>query len=262
MPGMHKKALSWPFRINYLIPPFFYATAPILEVSMKEKQTIIKLLLIISLVLVSTIFISIQSASAKDLEVIYPPRESANDVRDDDLVEILKTALEKTIPTDGPYSMRPSIEMNEGRFREELRTGVLINIIWSVATLEAEKNFLSVKIPLRKGILGYRVFLIRKQDKDKFAAVKNLEDLKKFSVGQGHTWNDLAVFKANGIDTVTGNDYERLFGVASWFKRRFAGITDRGEQRNRSWQNWKSVDVPIELAHSLHDESKPAAVNG
>lgn len=163
------------------------------------------------LLLLSILLISVLNVLAKDLKVIYPPKESENDVRDDDLVEILKTALEKTLQTDGPYTMRPSIQMNEGRFRKELKTGFLINIIWSVATFEAEEDFLSIKIPLRKGILGYRIFLIRKKDKEKFAAVKTLEDLKKFSVGQGHTWNDIAVFKANGINTVTGNDYERLF---------------------------------------------------
>ncbi|WP_027359280.1 substrate-binding periplasmic protein [Desulforegula conservatrix] len=168
-------------------------------------------LVIISLLIISALLFAVPHASSKDLQVIYPARESEYDTRDDDLVEILKTALDKTIPTDGPYTMRPSIQMNEGRCRQELKSGVLVNIIWSVATKEAEAEFLSVKIPLRKGILGYRVFLIRKQDKDKFAAVKTLDDLKKFSVGQGHTWNDLAVFKANGIDTVTGNDYERLF---------------------------------------------------
>ncbi len=168
-------------------------------------------IVIISLLIMSALLFEVPQASSKDLQVIYPERESKNDTRNDDLVEILKTALEKTIPTDGSYTMRPSIQMNEGRYRQELKSGILINIIWSVATQEAEADFLSVKIPLRKGILGYRVFLIRKQDKDRFAAVRTLDDLKKFSVGQGHTWNDLAVFKANGITTVTGNDYERLF---------------------------------------------------
>lgn len=171
------------------------------------------LLLILCLIFTSTNLLTAHHAAAKDTEIIYPPKESENDTRDDDLVEILRTALEKTISSDGSYTMRPSIQMNEGRFRQELKTGTRINIIWSVATPEAEEDFLSIKIPLRKGILGYRVFLIRKQDKDKFAAVKTLDDLKKFSVGQGHTWNDLAVFKANGIDTVTGNDYERLFDM-------------------------------------------------
>lgn len=152
-------------------------------------------------------------AGSEETSVIYPQRESKNDTRDDDLVEILKSALEKTVPTDGPYNMKPAILMNEGRYRQELYHGTLINVIWSVATVDAENDFLSVKIPLRKGILGYRVLLIRKQDREKFAAVRDINDLRKFTVGQGHTWNDLGVYRANGIKVVTGNDYESLFAM-------------------------------------------------
>jgi hypothetical protein len=89
-------------------------------------------------------------AASEETEVIYPPRESDNDTRDDDLVEILKTALEKTVPTDGPFTMKPAVFMNEGRYRKELLSGSLINVIWSVPTAETENDFLSIKIPLRK----------------------------------------------------------------------------------------------------------------
>lgn len=164
------------------------------------------------ILVVSGLFMSVEIMAA-EMTVIYPSRESENDTRDDDLVEILKTALEKTVPAYGYFTMKPSVFMNEGRYRQELLSGDLINVIWAVPTRETENNFLSVRIPLRKGILGYRVFLVRKQDRAKFAAVKNLDDLKKLIVGQGHTWNDIAVFKANGIPVVTGNDYERLFAM-------------------------------------------------
>lgn len=219
---MHEKALSMiPLEMVHAINTF------------KETHMVLKTALSIMLILLAfSGVLHPASSPAETLNVIYPPKESEKDTRDDDLVEILKTALDKTAQTDGPYTMRPSIQMNEGRFRTELLSGNLINIIWSVATFEAEENFLSVRIPLRKGILGYRVLLIREQDKNKFAAVKNLDDLKKLSVGQGHTWNDLAVFRANGINTIAVNNYERLFemlmaGRFDFFSR---GINEAPEE--------------------------------
>jgi hypothetical protein len=149
---------------------------------------------------------------AKGIEVIYPQRESQTDMRDNDLVELLQMSLEKTIPTDGQFLLRPTYTFtNEKRNRYLLRLNKEVSIIWSSVTKDLEKDLLPIRIPLRKGILGYRVFLIRKQDKDKFAAVKTLDDLRKLTAGQGQTWNDVEVFKANKISVVTGSDYETLF---------------------------------------------------
>ena len=38
---------------------------------------------------------------------------------------------------------------------------------------------LPVRIPIRKGILGYRIFLIRKQVREKFAKITTLDELKQ-----------------------------------------------------------------------------------
>ncbi len=76
---------------------------------------------------------------------------------------------------------------------------------------EREAKFIPIRIPIRKGLMGYRIFLIRKQDRSRFASIRTLKELKKLRVGQGHIWNDVKVFKANEFNVVTSTSYEGLF---------------------------------------------------
>lgn len=149
-----------------------------------------------------------------ELVVIYPPKQNEKDTRNDDLIEILQLALEKTVSTHGAFKLKPcATKMNEARCREQLKVGKDINIIWTTVTEETEKDLYSIKIPLRKGILGYRVFLINKKDADKFKAIKSVDELKKLTVGQDQSWNDVAVFKTNGFKIETGPSYEGMFSM-------------------------------------------------
>ena len=166
--------------------------------------------LLAALVVLSFIFIA-PPLFAKELVVIYPRPQSESDTRDNDVVELLRFALQKTVDSYGPFKMKPSIRMKEGRYKLELKKGRTLNVIWATVTEELEKELLPIRIPVRKGILGYRIFLIRKQDQEKFAAIDTLEELKKLRVGQGADWNDVHVFRFNGFNLVTGSSYEGLF---------------------------------------------------
>ncbi|MCX4026174.1 amino acid ABC transporter substrate-binding protein [Endozoicomonas sp. SM1973] len=165
------------------------------------------------------IFVSLISSScsiaSSVTEIIYPPRESADDKRDDDIVELLEKILIITEPEFGKYEMRSSIPMNEARYTELLSNNKILSIIWTSVTKELEYKLLPIRIPIRKGVLGYRIFLIRKNDQQLFENIKSLDELKKMKVGQGHFWNDVKVFEENGFKVVTGSNYEGLFGMLS-----------------------------------------------
>ncbi len=114
----------------------------------------------------------------KEIVVIYPRPQSEIDTRENDVIELLRMSLRKTVDSDGPFKMRPSkSNMKESRYRIQLEIGKRLTIIWSTVTKELEKKLLPIRIPVRKGILGYRIFLIRKQDKEKFAAIKSLKEM-------------------------------------------------------------------------------------
>lgn len=72
----------------------------------------------------------------------------------------------------------------------------------------------AVRIPLRKGILGYRIALIARDRQAEIDKIRNLGDLRKVSIGQGIGWGDVAIYEANGIKVHTAG-YENLFKMVA-----------------------------------------------
>lgn len=155
-------------------------------------------------------------ACAANTTVVYPADEEPNDTRFNDLKAILKTALEKTVTEFGPYELQQSkSKMNGLRYLTELEKGREVNLVWSSTSEEKEKNFLPIRIPLRKGLLGYRISLIAKEKQAQIDQVKTLADLKKLSIGQGVGWDDVKLYEANGIK-VTQAKYGNLFRMTNY----------------------------------------------
>jgi len=78
-----------------------------------------------------------------------------------------------------------------------------LNVMWSGASKEMDQRFLPVYIPAFKGMMGYRIFIIRDGDQSRFDRIQNLAGLKSVTFGQGTTWSDTTILRANGLDVVT-----------------------------------------------------------
>ena len=156
------------------------------------------------------------TACGAGIKVIYPAYETASDTRYNDLHEILQTALEKTVPEFGPYELQASnSRMNEARYLVELRSGNQpINIAWSSTSVEKENALLPLRIPLRKGLLGYRIALIPKDRQAQIDQVKTADDLKNFLIGQGTGWGDVKLYESNGLQVKTA-EYDNLFKMVN-----------------------------------------------
>ncbi|MBC3860773.1 amino acid ABC transporter substrate-binding protein [Undibacterium jejuense] len=158
----------------------------------------------LKITLILLVFANPSLVLATTTRVTYPAGEIENDTRFNDVIEILRTALEKTRAKYGDFECGPSSSfVPKKRSVEDLeRDDHSVNVIWNPTSEELERKFLVIRIPLRKGLLGYRIPLIRKEDQSKFDQIKTEEDLKKFTVGQGIDWNDIPVYKAHGIEVI------------------------------------------------------------
>lgn len=172
-----------------------------------------------------------QSANALEpsMTYIYNGPESSGDIRYRYHWSVLKAALEATAKKWGAYALKPSPFMNESRQVLEMQSKRgLINTMVLDTTAALEQRLLPVKIPVDKGLLGYRVLLIRKIDQDRFSTVQAIDDLRRFSIGQGYDWSDTAIFRAAGFNVITGKSYEGLFGMleAGRFDAFGRGVTE------------------------------------
>lgn len=84
-------------------------------------------------------------------------------------------------------------------------------IHWLNSTAVREKNLIAIKIPLFKGLIGWRLMFIREEDQKQFSKISNLENLRQYTAGLGHDWSDVDIFRFNKMKTVTASNWDGLF---------------------------------------------------
>lgn len=164
---------------------------------------------------------TLSAAQPKVMIYIHHLPESPRDVRYDYQWAILRTALEKTKAKWGPYALVMAAEvMTEQRqaFELEHATGKL-TVMYLGTTPETERKLVAVHIPVDKNLGGYSVFLIRDGEQSRFASVRSIDDLRRFTFGVGLGWIDVGILRASRFRVVTGSNYEGLFDMLA--QRRF-----------------------------------------
>ena len=126
--------------------------------------------------------------------------------------QLLDLILNKTKDTDGPYRIEVTEYNVQSRVIEMVKSGDL-SLIMTMTSKEREEELLPIRIPVYKGLYGYRVFIINKKDQEKFSGITTVDQLKKLWAGQGHDWPDLAILKHNGFHVVAGASYNGLFDM-------------------------------------------------
>lgn len=85
------------------------------------------------------------------------------------------------------------------------------NVLWTMTNREREQSMRAIRVPLLKGLIGYRLLVIRKSDAAKFAKINTKEELLALSAGQGMHWPDTEVLRANQIKVTEAMAKENLY---------------------------------------------------
>ena len=126
--------------------------------------------------------------------------------------QLLRLVLSKTEASDGPFQITEYPQLlSVGRCFAELKRKGLIDLTWSVSNSTYETELLPIRISLLKDLNSYRIFLIRKDDQKRFDKINSLDDLRKFTAGQGSHWPDTAILQVNDLPVITSAQFELLF---------------------------------------------------
>lgn len=93
---------------------------------------------------------------------------------------------------------------------QNLNSG-LTDVLWVGTSDVLEKQLLPIRIPLYRGLLGHRIFMIRNGTQHLFDDIETLNDLSRISLGQGSEWPDTTILEANGLKLVKALRYHNLF---------------------------------------------------
>lgn len=152
-----------------------------------------------------------QDAASAPAIIRHPTGQSEKDKRYEYMIKLLTLILEHTTENYGAYELEPNqMPMTPERMIKDVVEGKL-DVIQFPISERANAELLPIRIPMRKGLLGWRVLLIRSEDQAQFAQVKTLDDLRQLKAGYGEQWADLPVLQANVGDVVTSNQYDALF---------------------------------------------------
>lgn len=112
-----------------------------------------------------------------------------------------------------PVTLEPTPELvPQNRALQELgRRRSKLDVVWTMTSAEREKQALAVRVPIFKGLYGWRLMLAVPEVAERLRGVKDLAELKQFSMVQGLDWPDTGILQANGIKVVVSPNYEAMF---------------------------------------------------
>lgn len=169
-----------------------------------------------SLFIMGLFFLLPSMSLAKDFVVTYRSAENVEDKRYDYDTALLRLLLDKSKAEFGPYKLKQSPIMNYKRAILMAQKNKLKNFVLKLSVSKEWTDSMDyLEVPVDRGIVGYRVFFVSKETKKKLAAVNSLEDLKKFTIGQGSGWNDVDILRAQGFKVIEGPNYKGLFHMVA-----------------------------------------------
>lgn len=111
--------------------------------------------------------------------------------------QVLETALKISEQAFGGYQLLGlNLQIPTARLLNEVVKGDLVNVAISVTRPNWESSTLAIKIPIRRGILSYRLLLINQKNKDKFKSLTDLNQLKNSWACLGRFWSTTQAMEA------------------------------------------------------------------
>lgn len=130
-------------------------------------------------------------------------------------LELIEYALAVTQQEYGPATLVFMEQMTQGRVEQLVRVGEVLHLAAFAPDVEREKALLPLYFPLTRGLLGYRVCLIKQGQQSKFNRIRSLDDWRRAGllIGQGANWPDVEVLRANNLVVTTNPIPSLLFNM-------------------------------------------------
>ncbi|MDG1922327.1 MAG: amino acid ABC transporter substrate-binding protein [Glaciecola sp.] len=137
----------------------------------------------------------------------YPKQPVQNSIHSQYIVDVLELALQKT---GVRYELVESTDvLLQGKAFKLLSNNRTVNVVWAMTDDKREEDFLPIRIPLYKGLIGWRVLLV---NPEKLSQLESSKLRDNYAV-QGMDWPDLKILQANGFNVVSATNYDEAFTI-------------------------------------------------
>jgi hypothetical protein len=152
----------------------------------------------------------LKANAQESLEINYPKQDLKQDPNKIYIHELIELILAHT---PKPYKLRilPFTMPQSRSIYEMTKANGQVDLLWSMTTDEREKKLIPIRIPIDKGLFGWRIPIIQNKHRSRFANIEKIEDLYPYTAGQVHDWPDVDILKSNQLKVVVSTEYSPLF---------------------------------------------------
>jgi hypothetical protein len=165
--------------------------------------------------------------------ITYPRPLTDTDERSKYQIKLLALALDQT---GVKYKLIPTkMVLSQDKSLKQLGENRNVNVVWSMTDKDRESRLLPIRIPIFKGLIGWRIFLVKQNRLNDFKSIETLQDLQKYKPIQGYDWPDTKILQSNGFDVNTSKSYPGLFTMLAqrqgdFFPRSLVEIWDEYDE--------------------------------
>lgn len=152
-----------------------------------------------------------QPAQLQNKVLYYPRPEADFDTRTGYPLSLLRQALKSSKALSVYQLNATDIAMPRGRSLKLLERGIAVGIFWSIATPERDNVLSKVDFDIYKGMFGYRLLIVNKENKAPFEKIRSVDVLKQKVAALGHDWPDYEILVKNGFNVQGTSSYSGLF---------------------------------------------------
>lgn len=151
------------------------------------------------------------NAHSASWQITFPHSIETTSTIDEYPIQLLSLALDQTGVN---YQLEPSENLlSKSKALDRLQDNREINIVWGMTNAQREKDYLPIRIPIFKGLIGWRLLIIRQDMAERFAYIQQLDHLIKLAPLQGREWPDTKILQSNGFDVVTERTQSALMDM-------------------------------------------------
>ncbi|MCT8985559.1 hypothetical protein [Shewanella phaeophyticola] len=183
-------------------------------------------------------------------EFIINRSESELDNRYQYPYDLLTLVIEATTMDFGEGSLlMTDLHMSRNRIFRSLKEGDGINVIAEASKVSWNEELIPIKIPIRKGIQGFRVFIVKQENATVLANITSLPQFVSLKTGSGSQWSTKVAMQQAGFDVVESTLYDNLFNMLS--KGRFVtfgrGVNEVFQEVSQFHQQYPELMVDEHL---------------
>ncbi|MDT0602954.1 hypothetical protein [Thalassotalea castellviae] len=134
--------------------------------------------------------------------------------------EVILRALQITEPEFGDYQFETlQVDITPDRARQYIQEGKILNTFINPSNSKWDEYAIPIKIPLRLGLISYRLLLVNKDKLSVFKEVKTFAQLSQLTAGLQSSWVTTEIFTELEMNLVKSHTFEGLFLMLN--KQRF-----------------------------------------